>query len=212
MFKPSEQDISYEGEALRLQVSNENNDSPNPQPVLSFSSSRSSRTQPPHLSLSPPCIATTTQDTDTLEGVKSSGSKSTYLGRFTSKRSETAFDVDISGEEDYEEEDCEEEDCEEEDYEEEDYEEEEYDDGDYEEGDYDEADYDQDDLLEVLDGLEAAWPKPEKRQDLIPGNREAIWDMPDQLRFDSWVDEVAALEASISMPEGTRYYKAKDTI
>ncbi|KAI8950290.1 hypothetical protein F4801DRAFT_549870 [Xylaria longipes] len=70
------------------------------------------------------------------------------------------------------------------------------------------------DLLEELDDLEAARPKPEKRRVVIPGNREGIWEALDfgavESSFDSWVDEVAALEASASMPKGTRYYKVRD--
>ncbi|KAI3320324.1 hypothetical protein HD806DRAFT_547514 [Xylariaceae sp. AK1471] len=70
------------------------------------------------------------------------------------------------------------------------------------------------DLLEELDDLEAARPTVEKRQISIPGNREGIWEQPDfgasTQQFDDWVDEVAALEALASMPEGTRYYKVND--
>ncbi|KAI0553889.1 hypothetical protein F4679DRAFT_528693 [Xylaria curta] len=70
------------------------------------------------------------------------------------------------------------------------------------------------DLLKELDDLEAARPKPEKRQAVIPGNREGIWEKLElgasELHFDFWVDEIAALEASASMPKGTRYYKVKD--
>ncbi|KAI1741777.1 hypothetical protein F4680DRAFT_446781 [Xylaria scruposa] len=70
------------------------------------------------------------------------------------------------------------------------------------------------DFLKELDDLEAARPKSEKRQAAIPGNREGIWENLEleafKLHFDSWVDEIAALEASASMPKGTRYYKVKD--
>ncbi|KAJ2988451.1 hypothetical protein NUW58_g3968 [Xylaria curta] len=70
------------------------------------------------------------------------------------------------------------------------------------------------DLLEELDNLEAARPKPETQQGM-PGNREDIWEKLDfgtlTSEFDSWVDEVAALEASASMPKGTRYYTVKVT-
>ncbi|KAI0450767.1 hypothetical protein F5B21DRAFT_507851 [Xylaria acuta] len=70
------------------------------------------------------------------------------------------------------------------------------------------------DLLRELDDLEAARPKPGKRRVIVPGNREGIWETPYfgavKSDFDSWVDEVAALEASASMPKGTRYYKVKD--
>ncbi|KAI2628275.1 hypothetical protein GGS21DRAFT_528515 [Xylaria nigripes] len=71
------------------------------------------------------------------------------------------------------------------------------------------------DLLEELDDLEAARPKQEK-EIVIPGNRDDIWERPnlrtvnqDQL-FGDWIDEVAALEASVSMPQGTRYYTVND--
>ncbi|KAI1758331.1 hypothetical protein F4782DRAFT_477507 [Xylaria castorea] len=70
------------------------------------------------------------------------------------------------------------------------------------------------DLLKELDDLEAARPKPGKRQVVIPGNRAGIWEKLEfgasKLSFDSWVDEIAALEASSSMPKGTRYYKVND--
>jgi hypothetical protein len=77
------------------------------------------------------------------------------------------------------------------------------------------------DHLEELDDLEAARPKVDEREISIPGNREGIWDQLDfsvpssssrqqHEQFDNWMDEVAALEASVSMPEGTRYYKVND--
>ncbi|KAI1821306.1 hypothetical protein F4861DRAFT_475877 [Xylaria intraflava] len=72
------------------------------------------------------------------------------------------------------------------------------------------------DLLEELDGLEAARPKQKNRRITIPGNREDIWEQPTfstvvvKQHFEDWIDEVADLEASVSMPEGTRYYKVDD--
>ncbi|KAI0907644.1 hypothetical protein F4824DRAFT_152677 [Ustulina deusta] len=71
-------------------------------------------------------------------------------------------------------------------------------------------------FLEELDNLEAARPKPEKRHITIPGgDREGIWEKPSfpvttPGRHADWIDEVAELEALVSMPEGTRYYKVND--
>ncbi|KAI0425984.1 hypothetical protein F5Y09DRAFT_320347 [Xylaria sp. FL1042] len=72
-------------------------------------------------------------------------------------------------------------------------------------------------FLDGLDSLEAARPKPSKRQITIPGNRESIWEKPNCLAsppvaiYSGWVDEIAELEASVSMPPGTRYYKVDDS-
>ncbi|KAI1430591.1 hypothetical protein GGR50DRAFT_698850 [Xylaria sp. CBS 124048] len=72
------------------------------------------------------------------------------------------------------------------------------------------------DILGELDDLEAARPKRSERNFTIPGNRDGIWEQPkifavtQEQEFPDWIDEVAALEASVSMPEGTRYYKVND--
>ncbi|KAI1356206.1 hypothetical protein F5Y01DRAFT_268902 [Xylaria sp. FL0043] len=73
-------------------------------------------------------------------------------------------------------------------------------------------------FLDGLDNLEAARPKPSKRRQMtIPGNRENIWANPHVLAspcplasYSGWIDEIADLEASVSLPPGTRYYKVDD--
>ncbi|KAI1271558.1 hypothetical protein F5Y07DRAFT_382617 [Xylaria sp. FL0933] len=71
-------------------------------------------------------------------------------------------------------------------------------------------------FLDGLDNLEAARPKPSKRRQMtIPGNRENIWENPHVLAsplasYSGWIDEIANLEASLSLPPGTRYYKVDD--
>ncbi|KAI0966142.1 hypothetical protein F4678DRAFT_484375 [Xylaria arbuscula] len=66
-------------------------------------------------------------------------------------------------------------------------------------------------FFEDLDDLEAAWPKLEERQILIPGNREGIWDQPNFPVASSgksydWIEEVAEMEDSVSMLNGVREF------
>ncbi|KAI0864556.1 hypothetical protein F4860DRAFT_510888 [Xylaria cubensis] len=218
MAKSEERHIAYQDDLLCLQVDIENEGWSSLKPVPSLSSSRSSRTHLPH-PLSPLSCAVTTAEIDAPNNVNSKISRPTFdlslcfghLSQATDCRPiEIAkelihgnhicsdevwigYRLKDSGED---EEDC------------------------YTHS-FDEAGYHPashisggQDLLKELDDLEAAQPKPEKRQAMIPGNREGIWKNPElgasELHFDSWVDEIAALEASASMPKGTRYYKVKD--
>ncbi|KAI8626435.1 hypothetical protein F5Y19DRAFT_488259 [Xylariaceae sp. FL1651] len=70
------------------------------------------------------------------------------------------------------------------------------------------------DFLEELNDLEAARPEESKQKITIPGDKAGIWDQPTLTvpkgQFEDWIDEVGALEASDTMPEGTRYYKVKE--
>ncbi|KAH8164081.1 hypothetical protein CIB48_g4172 [Xylaria polymorpha] len=207
MTNSSKQDITYEGESPSLHVTVENEGWSNLQPVLSFSasrSSRSSRSQLPHPLLRLPRVATTTHETDALNDVKSRPTFDLGLGCFGDPLPDarpdelTSADESLNGNQtrtnesqigaSYEDE------------------EESYSD------DSDPASRISggSDLLRDLDNLEAARPKPEK-QAVMPGDKEGIWRTPNpvKLNFDSWIDEIAALEESDSMPKGTRYYKVE---
>ncbi|KAI1310753.1 hypothetical protein F5Y03DRAFT_403082 [Xylaria venustula] len=71
-------------------------------------------------------------------------------------------------------------------------------------------------FFEDLDDLEAARPKSEKPQTIIPGNREGIWDQPNFAvassgKYSDWIEEVADMEDSVSMPDGARFYQVDDS-
>jgi hypothetical protein len=66
-------------------------------------------------------------------------------------------------------------------------------------------------LLEELDDLEAARSDPGEQENST--SREGAWRSGSQISrqsppeaFDNWIDAIAALEESVSMPAGTRYY------
>ncbi|KAI0022822.1 hypothetical protein F4780DRAFT_777286 [Xylariomycetidae sp. FL0641] len=69
-----------------------------------------------------------------------------------------------------------------------------------------------DSFLGRLDNLESAEPKVTKVQ-TMPGDREGIWDDPDptpqapQKEYEDWVEAADDVEASASLPAGTRFYK-----
>ncbi|KAI1265378.1 hypothetical protein F5Y18DRAFT_386337 [Xylariaceae sp. FL1019] len=73
------------------------------------------------------------------------------------------------------------------------------------------------DFLAKLDDLEAARPNLTRETTIMPGDRNGIWEQPNfhqhrpVRRFDNWVDEADSLEATASMPEGTRFYKVKES-
>ncbi|KAI0441418.1 hypothetical protein F4803DRAFT_523344 [Xylaria telfairii] len=198
MATSSKHDITCEGESTHLHVTIENEGWSNLQPVSSFFTSRSSRSQFPHHLLRLPRIAITTNETDAPNDDKSKPHPTFDLGlgcfgarpdELTKSADESLIGNQIRTDESSSEED---------------------------------ESYSDDsepasrisggsDLLVELDHLEAARPKPEKQRDVMPGDREGIWEAsaPAKLNFDSWIDEIAALEASDSMPKGTRYYKVE---
>jgi len=70
-------------------------------------------------------------------------------------------------------------------------------------------------LLDELDDLEAARSEPGEQEDSMSDEKaggsgsQSSCQSPLET-FNNWIDEVAALEESASMPPGTRYYKVKD--
>ncbi|CAJ2505105.1 Uu.00g124990.m01.CDS01 [Anthostomella pinea] len=71
------------------------------------------------------------------------------------------------------------------------------------------------DLLGQLDNLEAARGEELVSPQTMPGNCEGIWDEVDftsrgtARQYDDWMDEADDLEATATMPGGTRYYRVQ---